>query len=679
MKSIEDQIKFVDKVLLPFFGIKSIIDYESTFEITSEIDLVAFNSIISDFRETFPAKEFSLHKTKYKIETSNQALCLLKKCMDLIQLPYVVETITHNKMSFKQVRLNQTNSNLYKYIQVKMSEIRSQNLLSQDTSTQNVVDSSGNHLINIYRPIGVNTINGTFGSGSKTYDIKGTPPNPKCIVSPWRNSTIEPDVVKVDTIKSTLKNPSHDIRGVPPNPKYIVSPWQTSSYDPDSAFFDLKPPKALPITLQHEDLVKAVESEETRTINLLSSRCVDKDGVCTINLKCCDFYDKYINSIKCTFKSQKINGENIMSKYYIDTIIQGVEYTIYIGGNVLVTGTFYNDKELLPEGETNSKQMFLCNKILSNHEAYLKIKFDKENIGGLKFVDIQLTTTFVNLKSDVDESLVETVLSDPFFGGWSYKKKHNVCGIEQLIKNEKQLWNKARLMSGMHGNAFMEFLEKDHMEKLSNHIDELKEKPKQTIKIGNLNGYRSGHLEIPVDNYHFCCTMSIHNYSHFDNTIVTYSYKQLDSNKFVHHYELQYEKINMFRYGELNPRDVYGIGDIMLSFDTTEFNTLNLYAIMIKKVNTIEIQKIKLECNIACGKPLKGETSICPTQYLCIMNNKDFRGFLLEVVSNTENEPIPKFINLDYTEYAFCSAIRRQLAQHNVILFDLEKINANTL
>ena len=48
------------------------------------------------------------------------------------------------------------------------------------------------HLINIYRPVGVNTI------------------------------------------QTTLKNPSHDIRGTPPNPKYPVSPWSNSSYEPDT-------------------------------------------------------------------------------------------------------------------------------------------------------------------------------------------------------------------------------------------------------------------------------------------------------------------------------------------------------------------------------------------------------------------------------------------------------------
>jgi hypothetical protein len=50
----------------------------------------------------------------------------------------------------------------------------------------------GSHLINIYRPIGVTTG------------------------------------------QTTLKNPSHDIRGTIPNPKYPVSPWANSSYEPDT-------------------------------------------------------------------------------------------------------------------------------------------------------------------------------------------------------------------------------------------------------------------------------------------------------------------------------------------------------------------------------------------------------------------------------------------------------------
>jgi hypothetical protein len=48
------------------------------------------------------------------------------------------------------------------------------------------------HMINIYRPIGVNTISTTLKNPS--HDIRGTPPNPRNFVSPWNMSSIEPDL-----------------------------------------------------------------------------------------------------------------------------------------------------------------------------------------------------------------------------------------------------------------------------------------------------------------------------------------------------------------------------------------------------------------------------------------------------------------------------------------------------
>jgi len=40
--------------------------------------------------------------------------------------------------------------------------------------------------------------------------------------------------VGVDTVGSTRKNPSYDLRGNVPNPKFPVSPWNNSSYEPDN-------------------------------------------------------------------------------------------------------------------------------------------------------------------------------------------------------------------------------------------------------------------------------------------------------------------------------------------------------------------------------------------------------------------------------------------------------------
>lgn len=45
-------------------------------------------------------------------------------------------------------------------------------------------------------------------------------------------------VVGVDTVGQSLKNASHDLRGTIANPKYNVSPWMNSTYEPD---YNIKP------------------------------------------------------------------------------------------------------------------------------------------------------------------------------------------------------------------------------------------------------------------------------------------------------------------------------------------------------------------------------------------------------------------------------------------------------
>jgi hypothetical protein len=47
------------------------------------------------------------------------------------------------------------------------------------------------HLINISKPIGVNTIGTSRKNAS--HDLRASPPCPKMVVSPWLQSSIEPD------------------------------------------------------------------------------------------------------------------------------------------------------------------------------------------------------------------------------------------------------------------------------------------------------------------------------------------------------------------------------------------------------------------------------------------------------------------------------------------------------
>jgi hypothetical protein len=44
--------------------------------------------------------------------------------------------------------------------------------------------------------------------------------------------------IGIDTQGQTLKNASHDLRAAPPNPKFMVSPWNNSTIEPD---YNIKP------------------------------------------------------------------------------------------------------------------------------------------------------------------------------------------------------------------------------------------------------------------------------------------------------------------------------------------------------------------------------------------------------------------------------------------------------
>lgn len=54
------------------------------------------------------------------------------------------------------------------------------------------VSVKNRHLINITRPIGINTIGQSLKNAS--HDIRGSVANPKYVTSPWLNSSIEPDI-----------------------------------------------------------------------------------------------------------------------------------------------------------------------------------------------------------------------------------------------------------------------------------------------------------------------------------------------------------------------------------------------------------------------------------------------------------------------------------------------------
>ena len=72
--------------------------------------------------------------------------------------------------------------------------------LLPSTSTNSYFDTydnikvSNTQLINVYRPIGTNTVMGSLRN--PTWDLRGEPANQKRNVGPWNNSTIQPNVYK---------------------------------------------------------------------------------------------------------------------------------------------------------------------------------------------------------------------------------------------------------------------------------------------------------------------------------------------------------------------------------------------------------------------------------------------------------------------------------------------------
>ena len=57
--------------------------------------------------------------------------------------------------------------------------------------THDNVKVKNRHLINVYRPIGVNTVASSLKNASR--DFRGDETNPRFVVSPWNQSSIDPD------------------------------------------------------------------------------------------------------------------------------------------------------------------------------------------------------------------------------------------------------------------------------------------------------------------------------------------------------------------------------------------------------------------------------------------------------------------------------------------------------
>lgn len=134
MKDINEQIKLIDTKLLPLFGLKNVIDYNNY--IKCDIDkkeeknfIVKINELLHDIKNIFPVKRFNLHKTDNQIKSYKQSINILKMCLEIANINYVVNDFDDTKI----LRLNTTNFPLYRYIEnmeniSKNSDLRNSDL-----------------------------------------------------------------------------------------------------------------------------------------------------------------------------------------------------------------------------------------------------------------------------------------------------------------------------------------------------------------------------------------------------------------------------------------------------------------------------------------------------------------------------------------------------------------------
>ena len=207
MKTLDSQIKFIDIQLLPLFEINGIIDYEKVIYVSNpnknNINITKFNELITEFKEVFHAKNFSLHKTNYKIETKNQAVCVLKKCLEVASVPFSI----FFKSKEKCMRLIPENKILINYIKTKeMSENRTYgeksefqtNEIYQDEMAEDVSDEELLALYNkkkCIRSISKEDINDNI---KKTYNHEITIPCHDLLRSENFNDCLEIDFKSYD-------------------------------------------------------------------------------------------------------------------------------------------------------------------------------------------------------------------------------------------------------------------------------------------------------------------------------------------------------------------------------------------------------------------------------------------------------------------------------------------------
>lgn len=348
MKSLKDQIEFIDKKLIVLFGFKGITDYTHLISITDSesilIDLIKLNDLIPDFRKVFHAKNFSLHKTDYKINTNIQAVCLLKTCLEVTSIPFDV-SLKKNK---RTLRLISKNNALEDYIYIKkMSE-------------------------------------------------KGT----------FKNSTT-PSIVFTDVSKLALEKDTEDqdqdkylYKKVESDSDTIFTPWLKINDSNNSSQKQYEKSE----TITKEMLNESIKSRISYNIILgLDSKLLyqihSMETNIVIDLKAYGLINKSISSCVVKIKSKVINGKPVISQEFIDSVITNVKYVLRIGGVTIYEDKFINGQDII------LNNLIIISKCLQLHKIELTLSSINNISNYLDMLEVELDIQDVKFYIGIENKL----------------------------------------------------------------------------------------------------------------------------------------------------------------------------------------------------------------------------------------------------------------------------------
>ncbi len=414
MKSLKEQIEFIDTKLLVLYGFNGITDYTHSISMTdpelNKVDLVKLNELIPEFRKVFHAKNFSLHKTEYKIQTESQAVCLLKTCLEVTSIPFDV-SLKKNK---RTLRLISTNNILENYINTKkMSE--------NGTFTNSTIYSIPN------------------GSTLNKSEL-----NPKMVIKPW-----------ISDGQDEFTQDVYSLKKIEPSPDTIVKPWLGSTIEPASPS---QKEYQVPETITKEMLNDSIKTRISLDVSIgLDSKSIYqihqmKKNI-LIDLKGYGLGDKSISSCLVKIKSKVIGGKPVISQEFIDSIVTDIKYELYVGRvQPVYSDNFVNGQDII------SSNLIIVNKCIQYDQVTLLL-FNLDKISNyLDMLEIELSVTHVK-----------------FYVGMENKLTSKYFIIQQIVHNG--LYNDLRILHGLAGLAYAQNLsEQDYLSYQSGKIVESKTK-----------------------------------------------------------------------------------------------------------------------------------------------------------------------------------------------------------